>query len=70
MNTTYKALLKKLHEKYPRKHIHISLNNGYYDHTDKYRIEYFVYVEDVESKHLPKLSEVREYVDDLCNREE
>ena len=69
MNSTYKKLLKLLHEKYPKKHISISLQNGYYDHIDEYAFEYYVYVEDVESKYLPTLSEAKEYVESLCKKE-
>ena len=69
MNSTYKKLLKLLHEKYPKKHISITLNNNYYGHNNKYAFEYFVYVEDVESKHLPTLSEVKEYVESLRKKE-
>jgi len=68
VNATYKKLLKKLHEKYPGKHISISLANDYYSISDKYDIEYFVYVEDVESKYQPTLSDVKVYVKQLCQK--
>ena len=68
MNHTYKALLKKLHEKYPNKHISISPDYSYYDHTAKYKTEYYVYVENGGGKHLPTLSEVKLYIEYLCKK--
>lgn len=68
MNPTYRKLLKALHDKYPGKHISISLNNSYFDHTGKYQTGFYVYVEDCESKFLPTLSEVKLYVEYLCKK--
>ena len=68
MNPTHRKMIKALHEKYPSKHICISTNNDYYAHSDKYKVNYFVYVENVENKHLPTLSEVKLYVEYLCKK--
>jgi len=68
MNRTYKALLKKLHEKYPGKHVNITLENNWFD-TDGYIVQYYVYVEDIESKHQTTLSDVKAYVEYLCKKE-
>jgi len=70
MNATYKKLLKKLVEKYPGKHIHISPHYDYYDHVDEYKTQYYVYAEDVESKHCKTLSDVKAYVEQLCKKGE
>ena len=68
MHQTYKNLLKKLHEKYPKKHIYISLENNYYDHSDKYKVRYTLYVAGVYCKHLPTLAEVKLCVEHLCKK--
>ena len=73
MNPTYRKLLKALHDKYPGKHVAITLGNNLYDFNEqekiKYKTEYYIYVEDIESKHLPTLSEVKLYVEYLCKKE-
>ena len=73
MKPTYRKLLKALHDKYPGKHISITPGNNLYDHGKeegiRYKTEYYIYVEDIESKHLPTLSGVKLYVEYLCKRE-
>ena len=69
MNPTYRKLFKALHDKYPDKHICITIENNYYDHTDEYKTQYYVYVADGEAKFLPTLSEVKLYVEHLCKKE-
>ena len=69
MRSTYKRLLGKLHKKYPGKHISISAAYAYYDHTDQYETQYYVYVEDTNGKYIPTFSEVRKYVQHLCGKE-
>jgi len=69
MNPTYKKLLKKLHEKYPGKHILISSEHNYYDHSQEYKTIYLVYVEEGCCNYFPSLSEAKLYIEDLCKKE-
>ena len=69
MNRTYKKLLKALHEKYPERHISIELANSYYDHSNEYKIEYYVYITGICGKHFSTLSQLRACVDHLCKKE-
>ena len=70
MLPTYTRLLKKLHKKYPEKHICISVTHDYYDHTDRCKTEYYIYVADEVSKHIRRLPEVEKYVQYLCKKED
>lgn len=69
MNHTYKNLLKRLHEKYPEKHIDISPSYNYYEHDNTYKTVYLVYIAGVYCKHIPTLKEVRLCVSYLCKKE-
>ena len=70
MNAHYKKLLKKLHEKYPEKHISITSAYNYYAQSGGYyKMRYFVHIEDVESKHVNTFADVEEYVQNLCEKE-
>ena len=70
MPLEYERLLKKLHKKYPGKHINIAAGHGYYDHSGGYyQIEYSVYVEHKhDHQYFPTFSEVEKYVSYLCKK--
>lgn len=67
----YKQLLKKLHKKYPGKHIAISETCNCFDHDGLYyKAEYGLYVEGArEYQHFPTFKEMKTYINNLCERE-
>lgn len=71
MATSYKNMVKMLHNKYPGKHIYINKSYLCYGHAGVvYKTEYSVYVEDDDSNfELPTFSEVEKYVKYLCSKE-